>query len=82
MAANGSPISGETASTYVVGAGLLGDTISCNVIASNVFSPPTVTAESNGLVVVEAQPPVNTVAPVLSGTPNPTEVLTCTDGKF
>jgi hypothetical protein len=67
--------------TYDVVAGDVGSTISCEVTASNGI-PDDAVDESNGLEIVAMLPPVNTVAPVLSGTPNPGEVLTTTDGTW
>jgi len=78
---DGISIGATDQNTYVVPAGVEGDTISCEVTANNGI-PPTDSAESNGLVIVAMLPPVNTVAPVLSGTPEPDEVLTCTDGTW
>jgi hypothetical protein len=67
--------------TYDVVAGDVGSTISCEVTASNGI-PDDATEESNGLEVVAMLPPVNTVAPAITGTPEPDEVLTCSDGTW
>jgi len=78
---DGISIGATDQNTYLVPAGIEGDTISCEVTASNGILP-TDSAESNGLEIVAMLPPVNTVAPVLSGTPEPDEVLSCTDGTW
>jgi len=81
---DGVDIAGETGLTYLIPAGILGDTISCNEIATNPFTPdldpPYVKAESNGLVVTENIAPEFQTSPVISGTPQPDETLTAVNG--
>ena len=75
---DGTVISGATASTYVVVSGDLGHSISCTVTATNAFgSTP---ATSNAVVIVAL--PVNTAAPVISGSLTVGSTLSCTQGTW
>lgn len=76
---NGSNIIGETNSTYTLVTGDYGDTITCDVTASNIAGSSTVSSNS---VVATANAPVNTVAPVISGSNVVGQVLTTTDGTW
>ncbi len=75
---DGTDISGQTASTYVVQAGDVGKTITCAVTATNTGG--SAVATSNGIFITAAagQPPVNTVAPVISGTGTVGNILSMT----
>ena len=75
---DGTVISGATSSTYVVVSGDLGHSISCTVTATNAFgSTP---ATSNAVVIVAL--PVNTAAPVISGSLTVGSTLSCTQGTW
>lgn len=76
---NGSDIIGETNNSYVLVSGDYGDTITCNVTASNIAGSGTVPSNS---VVATATAPVNTVAPVISGSNVVGQVLTTTNGTW
>lgn len=75
---DGSNISGQTADTYTVLAGDVGKIITCAVTAVNSIAG--VTAISNGILVTAAvgNPPVNTSAPVISGTGQVGSILSLT----
>ena len=75
---DGTVISGATSSTYVVVSGDLGHSISCTVTATNAFgSTP---ATSNAVLI--AALPVNTAAPVISGSLTVGSTLSCTQGTW
>jgi hypothetical protein len=66
---NGSPISGQTASTYVIGASDSLANITCSVTATNSYGSD---SEVSNTITVENFAPVNTVAPTVS--PSGTQV--------
>jgi hypothetical protein len=72
------PISGAVGSTYQLVTADAARTIRCRVLATNAVAA--VPAFSNGLVAGTA--PVNTVTPVISGTPTVGNTLTCSQGSW
>jgi molybdopterin-binding protein len=75
------PIAGASASSYQVQAADQGFSITCEVTAIN--GAGQATATSNSLSVPPAiGAPVNTVAPVLSGTPSVASTLSCSNGSW
>jgi hypothetical protein len=74
------PISGATASTYVIQAADYNNTIRCVVTATNTSG--TVQAVSANTVVVPAVAPVNTAVPTISGTVAIGSTLTSTTGTW
>lgn len=73
-------ISGATSSTYTLQASDVGDLVFCRVTAIDAQG---VTSEpSNSLGPVTYAVPVNTVAPVISGTPTVGQTLTSTTGTW
>ena len=80
---DGVDIAGETGATYIVDAGLEGETITYFETAQSPLTPPVVTQASNGLVVTAEAAPANTVAPAVTpDPPNETDLLTTTDGTW
>lgn len=75
--ADGVAIGGATASTHVVGSGDFGKLISATVAATQGDGTTTVTA--TGTVGIR---PINSVLPVITGTPNEGEVLSATTGTW
>lgn len=75
-------IGGATSSTYVLDAADYANTIRCVVTATNVIAPSGVAANSNSTASVAGTAPVNTVAPVVSGTANFGSTLTTTNGTW
>jgi hypothetical protein len=76
---NGNPIIGETNSTYtLVVADYLKD-ITCEVTATNVAGSSSATSNA---ITCTGTAPVNTVAPVISGTPTVGQTLSSTTGTW
>ena len=78
----GVDIGGATSSTYVLVAADYANTIRCVVRATNSVAPSGVTANSNSTASVAGNAPVNTVAPVVSGTAAVGQTLTTTNGTW
>lgn len=78
---DGVSIGAPDQNTYLVMNGDENTTISCEVTASNNIAPDAV-EESNGLLIVAMLPPENQIAPAITGTPEPDEVLTCSNGTW
>lgn len=72
-------IGGATSSTYVLTTSDIGSTINCRVTATN--SVGSTSASSNSTAAITS-PPVNAVAPVVSGTPTQGQTLSCTTGTW
>lgn len=77
---SGSNIGGATSSTYVLVAADYTNTIRCVVTATN--SSAAVSANSNSTAAVAGTAPVNTVAPVVSGTAQVRQTLSSTTGTW
>lgn len=77
---NGTPISGATSQTYTSVSADLGQTLRCEVRATNAFGVSSYVASSNSATGVSL--PVNTVAPAISGSTTLGSVLTTTDGTW
>jgi len=77
---NGSPILGETSSTYTIVAADSAANITCVVTATNTIG--SASATSNTITVQTFTAPVNTVAPVVSGSGVVGQTLTTTDGTW
>ena len=77
---NGTPISGATSQTYTSVSADEGQTLRCEVRATNAFGVSSYIASSNSSTGVSL--PVNTVAPVISGSTTLGSVLTTTDGTW
>jgi Carboxypeptidase regulatory-like domain len=75
---DGSPISGQSASSYTVQGADAGHGITCEVTATNSTGPGTAT--SNALQVPPK--PVSTASPVLSGTPTIGQTVSCSQGTW
>ena len=75
-------IGGATSSTYVLVEGDIGFGIFCRVRATNTIAPSGVTADSNTTAAVAGIAPVNTVAPVVSGTATFGQTLSTTNGTW
>jgi hypothetical protein len=79
---NGSNISAATSSTYTLQPADVGTTITCAATATNTGgTSPAVTSNSLGPV-AEVPVPVNSVAPVISGTATQGETLSSTTGTW
>jgi hypothetical protein len=79
---SGSNIGGATSSTYVLVAADYANTIRCVVTATNSVAPSGVSANSNSTAAVAGNAPVNTVAPVVSGTATVGQTLSSTTGTW
>lgn len=77
---NTNPISGATANSYTLVSGDAGAQISCRVTATNAAGSAFVQSNEVGPIIVAA--PVNTAAPVVSGTATQGEQLSCTTGTW
>ena len=80
--ANGTAISGATGLTFVPTSGQVGDNISVEVTASNSGGSTQATSATVGPVTAAATAPVNSVAPVISGTPQVGDTLTASTGTW
>lgn len=78
----GSNIGGATSSTYVLVAADYANTIRCVVTATNSVAPSGVSANSNSTASVAGLAPVNTVAPVVSGSVTVGQTLSTTNGTW
>jgi len=78
----GSAIGGATTSTYVLQASDEGDAITCDVTCTNGDGDDTVTSNTVTPTAEPATAPVNTVAPVITGTAQVGETLSCSDGTW
>ena len=76
---NGTPITGETNSTYTLAVSDYLKNITCEVTATNVAG--SASAISNAITCTGASP-ANTVAPVISGTPTVGQTLSSTTGTW
>lgn len=76
------PIPGATSPTYVLTAGDVGLEIFCVVTATNSAGSASANSNTVGPVASADTPPVNTVAPVASGTVRIGELLSCTTGTW
>jgi hypothetical protein len=77
---NGTPIGGATSQTYTSVTADEGQTLRCEVKATNAFGASAYIASSNSATGVTL--PVNTVAPAISGSTTLGSVLTTTDGTW
>ena len=77
---NGTPISGATSQTYTSVSADEGQTLRCEVRATNAFGVSSYIASSNSSTGVSL--PVNTVAPVISGSTTLGSVLSTTNGTW
>ncbi len=75
-------ISGAGALTYTLTAADLGDTVRLQVTATNPDASAGAVAASTPTATVQGSPPLNTVAPAVSGTPQRTFTLTATTGTW
>src|SRR5262249_19646049 len=73
-------IAGATSSSYALAPADEGDTVRAVVTATNPFGQ--VTATSPAVGPVQSNPPVNTVAPAVTGTTQRTYTLTATPGTW
>ena len=78
---NGSPISGQTASTYVIGSSDSLAAITCEVKATNSYG---FDSEVSNTITVQDFAPINTVAPTVSpsGTQSTGTLITANDGTW
>lgn len=76
------PISGATSSTYLLDAADVGEQVFCIVAASNAAGSDSISSNNLGPVTSGGTAPVNTVAPVASGTMRLGETLSCTTGTW
>lgn len=79
---DGVNIGSATASTYQLVSADQTKTITCTVTAHNLIGDATATASGVGPVGASVAPPVNTVAPVISGNLPQGQTLTTTDGTW
>jgi hypothetical protein len=79
-ASGGSAIPGATSQTYVLAQSDVGASVTCAVVASNAAGSGSATSAAVGPVLDLA--PVNTVAPVLSGTATVGQTLSVTNGTW
>lgn len=72
------PVAGSTASTYVLSDTDVGNSMYCNVTGSNVAGSRTANSNASSTVLYVA--PVNTVAPLVTGTATVGQVLSVSNG--
>ena len=77
-----SNIFGATSSTYLLQATQIGATVRCVVTATNSTGAASANSNAVGPIASSAVLPVNTVAPVVSGTVRMDEVLSCSTGTW
>lgn len=75
-------IGGATSSTYLLDVADVGEDIFCIVGASNVAGSDSIASNNVGPIASAGIAPVNTVAPVASGTVRIGQTLTCTTGTW
>jgi hypothetical protein len=76
---DGVVISGETNSTYIISSIDDGHTLSCSVTASNIAGNATATSSGVGPII---DIPVNTTAPLITGSAVQGSILSCTNGAW
>jgi hypothetical protein len=76
------PISGAASSTYLLVSGDVGANINCTVTATNSDGFNVSTSNTIGPILPALAPPVNTAAPVLTGTPFINYTLACSTGSW
>ena len=79
---NGSAISGATSNTYVVQAGDAGQNISCFVRAVNAAGTSGFATSANVTISSAPQGPANTSLPIITGTAEQGQTLTCSNGSW
>lgn len=77
---DGIDLAGETSNSYTIGSADYGATLRVIVTATSVAG--STDAISLGVVADPATPPVNTIAPAVTGTPNVGQTLTTDDGTW
>ncbi len=75
-------IPGAVSSTYTLVAADIGCTVRCNVTATNSAGSASAVSNASATVTPACNSPVNTVAPVVSGTASYGNVLTTTNGTW
>ena len=78
---DGAPIGGATAASYTISAADVGRNLACMVTATNAAGSGQATSAAV-VPVAAAQAPVNQTRPVISGTPAPGNVLSCSTGTW
>jgi hypothetical protein len=76
------PISGETGNTYTTQSADIGLDVYCVVTATNPLGSASQASNSVGPIDSGAVAPVNTVAPVVSGTTTEGQTLACSEGTW
>lgn len=77
---NGTNLGGATSSTYTTVSGDIGQSVKCTVTATNIIGSGT--PQDSNTVTVLPQVPAISVAPVVSGTPEDGQTLSCTTGTW
>jgi hypothetical protein len=75
-------ISGATSNTYLLAAADVGETITCEVTGTNAEGSATAETAATGTIDPENSAPVNSVLPVISGTEQVGETLSCSTGTW
>jgi hypothetical protein len=78
----GAPISGATAATYTLVTADVTKTISVKVTATNAIGSTTATSAATAVIGAALTAPVNSVAPVISGTTTQGQVLSVSTGTW